>query len=96
VREPHEILIRPVLGDKASLDREDRNKYHFIVLHDANKIEIKHAVEEAFKVKVLRVNTANFSGKKRTQRFKEGSTAAYKKAVVTLAPDNRINIFENA
>jgi len=96
VRDPHDILIRPVLGDKASDDREANRKYHFIVQRDANKIEIKRAVEQAFKVKVIRVNTANFSGKKRTQRLKEGRTASYKKAVVTLAPDNRINIFENA
>lgn len=96
MREPYEILLRPVLGDKAAEQRQEQNKYHFVVIGDANKIEIKRAVEQAFKVKVLRVNTANFSGKKRRQRLKEGRTASYKKAVVTLAPDNRISIFENA
>ncbi|MBD3371252.1 MAG: 50S ribosomal protein L23 [Candidatus Coatesbacteria bacterium] len=96
MREPHEILLSPVVGDKAADQREGQNKYHFVVIGDANKIEIKHAVEQAFKVKVVRVNTANFPGKKRRVRFKEGRTAAYKKAIVTLAPDNRINIFENA
>ncbi len=96
MREPYDILLRPVVGDKASIQREENGKYHFVVVKDANKIEIKRAVEQAFKVKVTKVNTANVNGKKRVVRFKTGFTASWKKAIVTLAEGQRINIFENA
>lgn len=96
MREPYDILLRPVVGDKASIQREENGKYHFVVVKDANKIEIKRAVEQAFKVKVTKVNTTNVNGKKRVVRFKMGFTASWKKAIVTLAEGQRINIFENA
>lgn len=96
MREPFDILLRPVVGDKAAIQREADNKYTFVVARKANKIEIKRAVEQAFKVKVLRVNTANFRGKKRKVRLKVGYTARWKKAVVTLAPGQHIALFESA
>jgi large subunit ribosomal protein L23 len=96
MREPYDILLRPVVGDKAAIKREKENRYAFVVVPDANKIEIKRAIEQAFKVKVLKVNTACFRGKKRTVRMKVGYTPRWKKAVVTLAPGQHIALFESA
>jgi large subunit ribosomal protein L23 len=73
-----------------------QNKYTFEVLRAANKIEIRDAVEEVFKVKVLSVHTVNVHPKpKRMGRF-SGRTKAWKKAIVTLVPDQRIEFFDGA
>ncbi|MCF0211295.1 MAG: 50S ribosomal protein L23 [Bacteroidales bacterium] len=73
------------------------NRYGFIVDKRANKIEIKKAVEEFYNVKVLDVNTMNYAGKNKSRWTKagllQGRTNAYKKAIVTLAPDNTIDFF---
>ena len=95
MKSPYDIIIKPVVTE-ASMDMIGEKKYTFKVATDANKIEIKKAIEEIFGVKVEKVTTANFDGKlKRMGRF-EGRRAAYKKAVVKLAADSKtIELFEN-
>jgi len=69
-----------------------QNKYIFNVAKNSNKIEIKKAVEELYKVKVDAVNVINVKGKKRRVRFREGLTASWKKAIVTLKPESKIEV----
>ena len=88
-----DILIEPVISEKANMLRE-QNKYVFIVHPDANKIQIKEAVEALFKVKVIGCATMNVLGKMKRLRGKPGRTASYKKAVVRLAEGETIAAFE--
>ena len=71
----------------------DENKYTFIVAPDANKTEIKIAVEQVFKVRVLKVNTMNREGKRKLTRFGMGKRSDTKRAIVQVAPGDRIDIF---
>jgi large subunit ribosomal protein L23 len=88
-----DILLRPVVTEQ-STDRMEQNQYTFEVRKDANKVQIKQAVEEIFKVHVVSVNTMRQIGKlKRMGRF-EGRRPERKKAIVTLQPGDRIEIFE--
>ncbi|MFO7890785.1 MAG: 50S ribosomal protein L23 [bacterium] len=88
------IIIRPILTEKLSELQEKQNKYGFVVDKNANKIEIKRAVEKKFEVKVKRVTTMNFQGKlKRMGRF-EGRRASWKKAIVTLEENDKIDFIE--
>jgi large subunit ribosomal protein L23 len=89
----HEILVRPIITEKNTM-LNDRGKYTFEVLQDANKIEIKRAVEEIFKVKVTTVNTLKVPGKMRRFGQKAGMTRTWKKAIVTLAAGERIELFQ--
>ena len=92
--DPHEILIAPLLTEKSTRLREAHNQVAFMVSPRANKSEIKKAVEEALKVKVQSVNIINVPGKiKRLGRF-EGRRASWKKGIVTLKPDQKLDIFE--
>ena len=95
MKSPYDVIIKPVVTE-ASMDMLADKKYTFKVATDANKIEIKKAVEEIFGVKVGKVTTMNFDGKlKRMGRF-EGRRAAYKKAVVKLTADSKtIEFFES-
>lgn len=79
----YDIIIKPLLTEKAYDGFQDK-KYTFKVLSSANKIQIKEAVEEIFKVKVEYVNTVNVRGKLKRQGRTEGYTAKYKKAIVQL------------
>lgn len=88
-----EIIIKPVVTEK-SVDLMQDNKYCFKVAKDANKIEIKKAIEEIFKVKVIDVNTVNVKGKLKRMGRTQGYTAAWKKAVVTLREGDTIEVFE--
>lgn len=94
MRSPHDILIRPVVTEKSVNLAQQENKYTFYVDKKANKIEIKRAVEELFNVKVLAVNTMNVKGKKKRVGRSIGLTSERKKAIVTLRPGDRIDIFE--
>ena len=86
-----DIIIAPVITEKAAIQPE-ANIYTFKVAKDANKIEIKKAIEEAFGVKVVKVNTANTKAKdKRVGRY-TGKTQTYKKAFITLADGEKIEI----
>jgi large subunit ribosomal protein L23 len=89
---PRDILLRPVVSEK-SYGLLDEGKYTFVVAPDANKTQIKQAVEEVFRVKVTGVNTLNRQGKRRRTRFGYGKRADTKRAIVTLAEGDRIDIF---
>ena len=93
--EARDIIIRPVVTEK-SIGLMEANKYVFKVALSANKIEIKKAVEEIFKVKVASVNTLNVYGKIKRQGRTEGLTGNYKKAVVQLSSDSKsIEFFDS-
>lgn len=93
MRNPHEVLIKPVVSEKSTGLMEE-NKYTFEVDRKANKIEIKHAVETIFKVTVLDVNTMHVPGKMKRQGRFQGLTPSWKKAIVTLQAGQRLPIFE--
>ena len=88
-----EIIIKPVVTEK-SVDLMQENKYCFRVAKDANKIEIKNAIEEIFKVSVVSVNTVNVHGKMKRMGRTQGKTASWKKAIVTLREGDSIEVFE--
>jgi large subunit ribosomal protein L23 len=92
----HQVIDRPLVTEK-TVSLAKQNKYTFKVFPDANKIEIRDAVQQAFNVKVLRVNVIHVRGKRKRlgmRRFREGRTAHWKKAIVTVAQGQRIPIFE--
>ena len=91
-KDPRDILIAPVVSEK-SYGLLDEGKYTFVVRPDANKTEIKIAVEKIFDVKVTSVNTINRQGKARRTRYGIGRRPNTKRAIVTLAEGERIDIF---
>ena len=91
----HDILIKPVVSEK-STDLLQDNKYTFLVPIKVNKIQVRQAVEQIFKVKVQAVNTIRMQGKTKRMGKNVGKRSDYKKAIVTLAPGNQIEIFEGA
>lgn len=88
MRSPYDVIIKPVISEK-SVDQAEMGKYTFRVAVDANKTEVKHAVEEIFGVDVARVNIMNRIGKMKRMGKYQGRTAAYKKAIITLAPGSK-------
>jgi len=92
IKDPRDILLAPVVSEK-SYGLIDENKYTFIVDPEANKTEIKIAVEQVFEVKVTSVNTINRQGKARRTRYGMGRRANTKRAIVTVAEGQRIDIF---
>ncbi len=92
--EPREVLKRPLLTEKATIARETAKEYIFEVDTRANKIQIKRAVEELFDVKVRQVRTARVRGKVKRLGAHEGRRRDWKKAMVTLAEGNTIEMFE--
>ncbi|MFH1136285.1 MAG: 50S ribosomal protein L23 [Pseudomonadota bacterium] len=94
MREAHHVIFRPLITEKSTTAKEMNNQVVFEVDTKANKIEIRQAVEKAFKVRVLNVRTINMDGKKkRVGRF-TGRRSHWKKAFVTLAPGDHIDFFE--
>ena len=91
--EPHQIILRPLVTEKGMQQSTDYNQYSFEVNMLANKIQIRSAVEELFEVEVEKVRIQKRQGKQRRHRFKKGRTKNWKKAVVTLKPDFRIDFF---
>ncbi len=92
MKDVYEVIDRALLTEKGTRLTEEENKYIFRVNPVANKVEIKQAVEELFKVKVVAVNTMNRLGKKKRERTaSSGRTAAWKRAVVTLAEGSKID-----
>ena len=87
-----EIIIRPVISEH-SYDLMAHNRYTFEVAPSANKIEIAQAVEEIFNVKVTNVNTVNVKAKPKRVRYQLGKTRTWKKAIVTLAEGDTIELF---
>jgi len=91
MRDPHSIIVSQLRTEKGT-NLLPFNKYLFCVDRRANKIEIRRAVEELYKVKVDDVNTLILRGKKKRVRFQEGQTPDWKKAVVTLTAGEKIDI----
>jgi large subunit ribosomal protein L23 len=89
----YEVLRRPVITEKNSM-LSAQNKYAFEVRQDANKSQIREAVEKAFKVKVASVNVIRVPGKMRRAGRRRSMTSPWKKAVVTLEPGQKIELFE--
>lgn len=87
------VIVRPVISEK-SYDRIAIGKYTFEVVSAANKIEIKKAVESAFKVTVTAVNTSYVRAKAKRLGYTRGKTRGWKKAIVTLKPGDKIEFFE--
>ncbi len=92
IPDPRDVIIRPVISEK-SYGLLDEGKYTFLVSPDANKTEIKIAVEQIFNVKVTAVNTVNRKGKRKRTRFGYGHRNETKRAVVSLREGDRIEIF---
>jgi large subunit ribosomal protein L23 len=96
MKEPHQIIKRPLVTEKSSRQKEAGNQIAFVVDPRANKVQIRQAVEKMFKVKVKAVHTMNLVGKrKRMGRF-FGWQSDWKKAIVTLQEGERIEFFEGA
>jgi large subunit ribosomal protein L23 len=89
----HQVIIRPLITEK-NTNLMSLNKYSFEVDRSANKFQIRQAVESIFNVSVVKIHTMNLRGKLRRRGQKFGYTADWKKAVVTLAEGDRIELFE--
>jgi len=93
------ILLKPIVTEKMTRDGDKFNRYGFVVARSANKIQIRKAVEELYGVTVESVNTIRYGGKVKTRNTRSsllvGRTAAFKKAVVTLAEGNTIDFYSN-
>ncbi len=91
--EPHQVLLKPLVTEKGMHKSTRNNAYAFEVNRLATKGDVVRAVESLFDVKVLKVTTQNRRGKTRRTKFRQGTTKDWKKAVVTLDPEHRINFF---
>ena len=89
-----EVIIKPILSEKSYADIANK-RYTFKVAKDANKVEIKKAVEELFNVTVKQVNTSNVNGKLKRQGKTQGYTSDWKKAIVKLKGTKTIEFFES-
>lgn len=99
MKDPREIILEPILTEKALRLKDELNQYIFKVKNNANKIEIKQALEKRFEVNVKDVRVINVSGKAR-QRFTKtgrvsGYTSSFKKAVITLKEGSKLDFLEN-
>ncbi len=92
IPDPRDVILRPVISEK-SYGLLDEGKYTFVVAPDANKTEIKIAVQQIFGVKVTAVNTVNRKGKRKRTKGGFGHRSDTKRAVVSLAEGDRIEIF---
>ncbi|WP_163551346.1 50S ribosomal protein L23 [Candidatus Frankia alpina] len=92
IPDPRDVILRPVVSEK-SYGLLDENVYTFIVHPDANKTQIRLAVQQIFNVRVLRVNTINRQGKRKRTKHGWGQRSATKRALVSLAPGQTIEIF---
>ncbi len=94
MRDAREVVIRPLVTERSTELGEEQNAYTFMVSKDANKIEIRHAVEKLFGVKVAGVRTLNYRGKWRRVGRSLGRRPSFKKAIVKLASGERIDVYE--
>ena len=88
MKTPYDVILKPVISEKSMEDAQNK-KYTFKVAVDANKTQVKHAVEEIFDVEVKKVNIMNVVGKEKRMGRYVGRTAAYKKAIVTLTEKSK-------
>ncbi len=91
---PHDIIIQPHISEQSMRAMEEENWYTFKVADNANKSEVKKAVEKIFDVKVEKVTTNKMPSKNRRMGYHEGTTSPWKKARVKLSSDDHIEIFE--
>ena len=91
--ESHQVLLRPLVTEKGMHRSERYNQYSFEINVLATKEDVRRAVEELFDVRVTKVRTQNRVGKSRRFRFRRGKTRSWKKAVVTLHDEHRIDFF---
>ena len=89
----YSLVVRPLVTEKGTYQSETLNAYAFEVAPDANKTQVKKAIEDIYDVKVLEVRTANRKGKTRRMGRKQGKTRKWKKAVVVLHEDHHIDLF---
>ncbi len=94
MRNLHDIIRRPILSEKGNILNETQNKVLMEVARDANKIEIKRAIEKIFKKNVASVHTLNIHGKKKRLGRHEGRTRNWKKAIVTLKSGEKLDFLE--
>ena len=93
MKDPYAVVRTVRVTEKGTAQTEALNQYQVVVDKHANKVDVKHAVEQLFKVKVLRVNTLNVRGKARRERTVQfGRTPAWKKAIVTLKKGDKIEL----
>lgn len=94
-----QVIIKPIITEKMTAVSEDLNRFGFIVKHDANKIQIKDAVEKLYSVNVENVWTMRYAGKSKSKFTKagliSGKTSAYKKAIVSLVEGETIDLYSN-
>ena len=90
----YKVIKKPLLTEKGNVQKETNNQICLEVARKANKVEIRHAVETLFKIKVLEVKTINMKGKTRRVGKNIGKTPNWKKAIVKLAPGKSIEFFE--
>lgn len=91
--EPHQVIVKPSVTEKAMYLATELNQYTFRVNPAASKVDIKKAVETLYDVSVSGVSTQSCKGKSRRYRFRQGRTKDWKKAIVTLSGDDRIDFF---
>ena len=95
MKTPYDVILKPVISER-SMDMAPLKKYTFKVAVDANKTEIKQAIEEIFDVEVEKVNVMNMDGKLKRMGRTQGRRSSFKKAIVTLKPDSKeIEFFES-
>lgn len=92
VTHPYDVIHRPILSEESTIQTQSKNKYIFEVSPKANKRQIKWAIEKQFDVQVLAVNTMNYMGKIRRNRYGAGRKASWKKAVITLRQGDSIDL----
>ena len=94
-----QIVIKPIITEKMTATTEDKNRYGFIVKNDANKIQIKEAVEKLYGVNVEKVWTMRYAGKTKSRFTKtgliSGKSGAYKKAMISIADGETIDLYSN-
>lgn len=93
-KDPHKILIRPLITEKVTRLRESHNKIGFLVDTKANKLEVKRAAEEILKVRIEKVHMINVQGKKKRLGRYEGRRPSVKKAILTLRAGEKVDLFE--
>ena len=91
--EPHQVLLRPLVTEKGVHRATRNNQYAFEIHRDATKTDVRQAVESLFDVKVVKVRTQTRKGKTRRYRYKFGRTSDWKKAIVQLQEDHKIDFF---
>ncbi len=94
MRDARSLVKKVLITEKGTVLREKQNQYAFEVARDANKIEIKQAIEKIFSVKVAEVRTMQMHGKEKRQGRSAGRRSDWKKAIVKLKPDQKIELFE--